>query len=87
MWCIVEIVGDEDMHIIPGFWLQDDKATTAWPSLKSSFEDVRTSIEDREKPKSDWINIDVAKILQTTGTNESAYFIIINCVLVSASKS
>ncbi|XP_031779880.1 uncharacterized protein LOC107982158 [Nasonia vitripennis] len=72
MWYIVQLVNDEEMHIIPGFWMKDDKTSTAWPPYSSSFEDVQTSIQDREKPKSDWTNRNIAKILKKSVTYNSA---------------
>lgn len=79
-WFIVQLVEDEETHIIPSVWLRNSKTTTAWPSHPRSCEDFQRSIKEREEPESDWSERGIAKILKITGNVTG---VIINCVQVN----
>lgn len=67
-WCIIQLVEDtQETYIIPGFWLQENKAVTAWPSHLHSTKDVQKTMRERTMPTSDWGSRSVKVILETTG--------------------
>lgn len=71
-WYVVKIVDDEEMHIIPDLWLQEDKSKTAWPSY-SSLQQLQNCIKDRQVPESNWSERDIAEILKSAGKNNNTY--------------
>lgn len=67
-WTVVEFADNNEIRVIPSFWIQLNKKISAWPPY-SIKEKILQSIEERDEPDDDWEMRNISEIFGNSGNN------------------